>query len=118
MVLETVSMKLLGNPVVLQMMGLSLLVGATLVIGFLTVRGMRKNMMEEMSPITEKPRSDGPNFALATYQGVIATLKDRETQLKSRLSSESSRAEMLEAVSNRVLENIPTGVVMFSQNLM
>jgi len=118
MVLEIVFMKLMGNPVVLQAVAVSLLIGATLVIGFLVVRGMRKKMMEDMSPITEKPRADAPNFALATYQGVIANLKDREVQLKSQLTSESSRAEMLEAVSNRVLENIPTGVLMFSPNLM
>jgi hypothetical protein len=118
MVLGAVFMKLMGNPVVLQAVGVSLLIGATLVVGFLVVRGMRKKMMEEMSPITEKPRADAPNFALATYQGVIANLKDREAQLKSQLSSESSRAEMLQAVSNRVLENISTGVMMFSPNLM
>jgi hypothetical protein len=111
-------MKLLGNPLVLQMVGVSLLVGATLIVGFLVVRGMRKSMMADMSPITEKPRADAPNFALAAYQGVIANLKDRETLLKSQMSSESNRADLLEMVNSRVLENIPTGVLMFSPNLM
>jgi PAS domain-containing protein len=111
-------MKLLGNPVVLQMVGVSLLIGAMLVIGFLVVHGMRKNMMKEMSPITENPRSDAPSFALAAYQGVIANLKEREVVLKSQLASEAARTGVLETVSNTVLENISTGVLIFSPNLM
>jgi hypothetical protein len=111
-------MKLLGNPVILQLVGLSLLIGMTVVFGFLLLRGLRKKMMQERSPITEKTQSDAPNFALATYQGVIANLKEREQELKSRLKSEAARMGSLETVSNMVLENIPTGVLIFSPNLL
>jgi PAS domain-containing protein len=117
-VLGAVSMRLLGNPVILQLVGLGLLIGATAVIGFLLVRGMRKNIMEEMSPISDKTRPEAPSFAMAAYQGVITNLKQRETELKAQLTRESNRIDILETVSNSVLENIPTGVVMFSSNLL
>jgi PAS domain-containing protein len=97
---------------------MSLLIGATAVIGFVAVRGIRRNMMKDLSPILEKTRTDAPNFALLTYQGVIANLKARELELKSQLKSESARMGALEAISNTVLDNIPTGVVIFSSSLL
>ena len=109
-------MKLLANPAVLQLIGLGLLIGATAVIGFLLVRGMRKSAMEGVGPT--RTRIDSPNFATAAYQGVLANLKERETELKSQLTSESNRAEALETVSNAVLENIPTGVLVIAPNLL
>jgi PAS domain-containing protein len=79
---------------------------------------MRKNMMQELAPITEKARTDAPNFPLATYQGVIANLKEREKDLRLQLATQSSNLGKLENLSNTVLENIPTGVLMFSPNLL
>src|SRR3954469_21177707 len=97
----------------LKFVGLGAIIAATVVFGFLFVRGMRKNMMQEMAPISEKPRADGPNFPLATYQGVIANLKEREKELKSQLATQSNNLGQLETLNNMVLENIPTGVLMF-----
>jgi PAS domain-containing protein len=79
---------------------------------------MRKNVMAEMAPIADKPRTDAPNFALVTYQGVIAGLKEKEKQLQAQLASEAKRIGMIETISSTVLENISTGVMMFSTNLL
>jgi PAS domain-containing protein len=111
-------MKALTNPAVLQMVGLGIFLAATMVIAFLFVRGMRKNLMQEMAPIEEKPRTDSATFALATYQGVIGNLKEREKDLRAQLAAECKRRSALESVNSMILENIPTGVLMFSHTLV
>ncbi len=111
-------MKMLTNPAVVQMVGLFILIGGTLIFGFLVIRGLRKNVTEDLEAIAAKPRADTPIFALATYQGVIAGLKEREQLLNSQLSAEAKRSAMLETVSSAILDNVSTGVVMFSSNLM
>ncbi len=111
-------MKALANPVMIQLFGLGLVVVSVVVFGLLLVHKMRKNMLAEMAPIADKPRADAPNFALATYQGVIAGLKEKEKQLQAQIASGAMRIGVLETMSNAVLENIATGVMTFSSNLL
>ena len=111
-------MRAFANPVVLQLVGLGIIVLSVIVFAVVLVYKMRKNMMAEMAPIVDKPRTDAPSFALATYQGVIAALKEKEKQLQAQLAGEAKRIGMLETISSAVLENISTGVMMFSTNLL
>lgn len=111
-------MRAFANPVVIQLLGLGIIVLAVLVFAVVLVYKMRKNMMAEMAPIVDKPRADAPNFALATYQGVIAGLKEKEKQLQAQLASETRRIGIIETVNSTVLDNISTGVMMFSSNLL
>ncbi len=111
-------MKALANPVLIQLFGLGLVVVSVIVFGLLLLHKMRKNMLAEMAPIADKPRTDAPNFALATYQGVIAGLKEKEKQLQAQLSGEAHRIGMIERINSTVLDNISTGVMMFSSNLL
>lgn len=102
----------------IQLFGLAVVVFATVFFGLFLMRGMRKKMLAEMAPMTDKPRTDGPAFALATYQGVIANLKEKEKQQQALLASESNRFGILEDINTAVLENISTGVLMFSTSLL
>lgn len=109
---------MLANPVMIQTFGLGFFVFFTVVVGVILMRSMRKKMMADLAPMDEKPRTDGPGFPLATYQGVIASLKEKEKQLQFQLAGEASRFGILETINSTVLDNISTGVMMFSSNLM
>lgn len=111
-------MKLMANPAFLQMFGLLLLIAAVLVIGVLVIRNMRKEIGSDLAAISAKPRTEAPDFAAATYQGVIANLKQREQQLLGQLAAESKRADSIEQFKSTILENISSGVLMFSSNLL
>lgn len=118
LVLGIVFMKLLANPTVVQMFALFLVVGAMLVFGLLVIRAIRKDLLADGKFVNAAPRVETTQFALATYQGVIAGLKDRERQLQSLLIAEKGRATAIKASASVVLENIPTGVVTISSNLL
>ena len=110
-------MKLLTNPAVLQMVGLFVLIAAVLVIALLLIRGMRKEIAAE-GTVSATPRTEAPDFAAATYQGVIAQLKQREQQLLAQMAAEAKRVEAMEQLKATVLDNISTGVLMFGPNLL
>lgn len=111
-------MRVLTNPAFLQMIALFLMIAAVLVIAMIMIRNMRKGITSELAAVSAKTRTEAPDFAAATYQGVIAGLKQREQQLLGRLSAETKRAESVEQFKTTVLDNISTGVMMFSSNLL
>ena len=104
MVLGAVFMRLLANPTLLQMFALFLLIAATMVIVLVLIRGMRKGITSEIAAVSAKPRTEAPDFAAATYQGVIAGLKQREQELVGQLFAETKRAESVESFKSTVLE--------------
>jgi PAS domain-containing protein len=111
-------MKLLLNPVMLKLIGLGLLMGVVLVLGFVAVRKIRNEAISDMRLVPSAPRTDAPNFALAACQGVIAGLKQAELQLQSRLDAEKIRRESLESIHHLILDNVGDGVMLLTPNLL
>ena len=109
-------MRALTNPVVMQMVGMLMVIGAVLVFAFLIVRHLRKGMVSELQ--VAAPRAETTNFLTSAYQSVIAGLKQREQDLQMQLTAELRRSAMLESTHQMVIENIGSGVMVFTPNLL
>lgn len=110
-------MKLVTNPATLQLAGLMLLIIGLLVITALLIRGMRKQMVAQVSLSESSPREESTKFATAAFQGVIAELKQREKALQTQLTAEAHRFAALDGLHKSMLESIGTGVLLFNSNL-
>jgi PAS domain S-box-containing protein len=82
------------------------------IIGILLMRRMRRNIGRPT--VRSTTRTDSPAFATAAYQAVIQQLKEKEQELKRLRQAASERAAASENVSAAVLENLPSGVVLFN----
>jgi PAS domain-containing protein len=111
-------MKLFANPTFLQLAGLFLIIIGFLIFAFLIIRSMRKDITSESKSLSASPRTESLEFATATYQGVITSLKQREQQLLGQLAAEARRVEAVEGLKATLLDNISTGVITFSSNLL
>lgn len=105
-------MKLLTNPVVLQMALLLVSAVFAFVIGVLLMRRLRKEMSASPPPAAAPVGS--PAFATAAYHGVIQQLKDKEQELQRLRQAAADRATASENVSAAVLANLASGVVLFN----
>jgi signal transduction histidine kinase len=87
-----------------------------LVLGFvLVVRRWRRKIREEASLGGERtPGDEGSGFALAAYHGVIQRLKEQEQELERLRQAERERARASANLSEAVLSNLASGVLLFS----
>jgi hypothetical protein len=108
---------MLLHPAMVQMIGLFVGICAVTVLAFFAIRTLRRDLVggeEVQSPV----RTDTASFALAACQSVIAGLKSREQELLTCVAHEKGRFTALEVSSNLILENIETGVMTISPNLL
>ena len=109
-------MKLFTNPAVMQMIGMLFVVCGVLAMGLIIWWKLRKDIVGQ--PREQAPREESVQFATAAFQGVIATLRQREKYLQAQLTTEQRRFAALENTQQRVLENINSGILVFSSGLL
>lgn len=105
---------MLANPLVRQI-GLLLAMAAVLLVvaGTVTIwRLLRRKLIPESMP--SRPAVDAAEFQMAAYQGVIQRLKEQEKELERLRQAESARAATSENISQAVLSNLTSGVLLFN----
>ena len=84
---------------------------AAFFIGVYLIRRMRTELLGARDAA---PRADSPAFAMQAYSAVIQQLKEKEVELQRLRQSASERANTSENISAAVLNNLPSGVVLFN----
>jgi nitrogen fixation/metabolism regulation signal transduction histidine kinase len=113
-------MKLLfTNPILFKLVLLSVMLFMFLLIGAVWIYSIRKRYLKDARGTAERPAaSSDVAFSLAAYNGVIQKLKEQEAELRKLRHSERGRAATSESVSEAVLSNLTSGVLLFSNNGM
>ncbi|MDP9267654.1 MAG: ATP-binding protein [Acidobacteriota bacterium] len=113
------NVNVLTNPIVLKMLGTFVIAVLAFIIAVLWIRGLRKEILEDSRISEQRPAALGDiAFSLAAYNGVIQKLKEQETELQRLRQSERGRAATSESVSEAVLSNLASGVLLFANNGM
>jgi signal transduction histidine kinase len=107
-------MRLLQNPIIIKT---AVVFAATiffLLMGAILIRLMRRSLREPEQQ--EKPRisADTAAFSIAAYDGVIRKLKEQEKELAELRRTERERATASASLSEVVLANLGSGVVLFN----
>jgi signal transduction histidine kinase len=110
-------MNFLQNPVIVNMVALLLLAIALFAAAVLFMRHIRRNIQSETDLGTPREHRES-NFALAAYQGVIQRLKEQEQELERLRRAEQQRAAASENISEAVLSNLSSGVLLFDNTLI
>jgi nitrogen-specific signal transduction histidine kinase len=105
-------MNLIGNPIVFQIVGLSLVCGFAFIFGLIFIKRMRKNLTDESSWTGGSTSVE--SLPLATYHAVIQQLKQQKHELQSLQLVERKRAKSTENISAAVLSNLQSGVMFFA----
>jgi signal transduction histidine kinase len=113
------NVNLLTNPIVLKMLITFVISVMVFILAVLWIRGLRKEILEESRISEQRPAAQGDiAFSLAAYNGVIQKLKEQENELQRLRQSERGRAATSESVSEAVLSNLASGVLLFANNGM
>jgi PAS domain S-box-containing protein len=115
-VLGPFSVNLLANPVMVKVViaiGLGLI--GMVALGF-ALRFLRQSLVEGGSSDSTKTSSKGNDFdiTLATYQSVIQQFKAQGQELERLRQQDRQRASTTENISDAVISNLTSGVVLFS----
>ena len=110
-------MSVLQNPIIVNMVALLLLALALFVGAVLVIRHLRREIQAETDMGTPRENRES-NFAMAAYQGVIQRLKDQEQELERLRKAEKQRAAATENISEAVLTNLSSGVLLFDNLLV
>ena len=106
-------MRVLSNPLVLKMAITFFMAVVAFVVGVLLIRHLRRSLREESNLGEVSPTAESGAFEAAAYRGVIQRLKEQERELERLHQIERQRAAKSENVSEAVLSNLSSGVVMF-----
>ena len=106
-------MRVLSNPLVLKMAITFFMAVVAFVVGVLLIRYLRSSLREESNLGEVSPAAESGAFEAAAYRGVIQRLKEQERELERLHQIERQRAAKSENVSEAVLSNLSSGVVMF-----
>ncbi|HUS19344.1 MAG TPA: ATP-binding protein [Terriglobales bacterium] len=85
-----------------------------LIVGFVLYRKLRTEVRAESLQGPTRISEDNSAFSLAAYEGVIRKLKDQEKELERLRKSERDRAYESASMSEAVLSNLGSGVLLFS----
>lgn len=106
-------MKLLLNPVVLQMVMVAVLALAAFALGTVVIRRMRKSLAEETESLAEAPMAT-EGMPVHTYHAVIQQLKQQKHELAAQQLSDRRKAKASDTLSATVLANLSCGVLFFN----
>jgi two-component system, NtrC family, sensor histidine kinase HydH len=106
--------QLLQNPVLLKMVIGLVVVFALFLVGLILMKVARKEITKTESFGSARISAENPGFSLAAYEGVIRKLKDQEKELERLRKSERDRASESASLSEAVLSNLGSGVVLFN----
>ncbi|MEO6119190.1 MAG: ATP-binding protein [Terriglobales bacterium] len=111
--------RLLSNPEFMKI-ALTTVIGTflfvlILVIGYIFYRRLKDEVRGDLLPDSPTRISENNSaFSLAAYEGVIRRLKDQEKELERLRKSERERAFESASMSEAVLSNLGSGVLLFS----
>lgn len=108
-------MKLFTNPAVTGALMLLFVGAAAFIFGLLLIRKMRQELVGDDSAA---PRAESPAFAFQAYNAVIQQLKEKESELQRLRQSAADRASVSENISAAVVNNLPSGVVLFNTSTL
>jgi PAS domain S-box-containing protein len=112
-------MNLLANPLFVRIAILSILLFSVIVIGVIWIWSVRQKLVAERRVGESRPAAGNDvAFSLAAYNGVIQKLKEQEVELQRLRHNERGRAATSESVSEAVLSNLSSGVLLFANNGM
>jgi signal transduction histidine kinase len=103
---------LLQNPVILKSMVAFFFTAFFILIGFILIRRIRKEIVVPEEP--KRISGETTGFSLAAYEGVITRLKEQERELATLRRSEAERARESATVSEAIVSNLPSGVILFN----
>jgi len=107
--------KILTNPVLLRA-AIVFVFGATaFLLGLLSVRLLRKKISEE-AEISEAGSTSLETLPLHLYNTVIQQLKQQKHELQMQSQTEQNRARTSETLSQAVISNLSSGVLVFGAN--
>lgn len=106
-------MSFVANPLLVRLLFILLISIGAIGLGTVLFRYLRQSLAHE-ADLRPRNVSKSSGFAFATYQGVIAKLKEQEVELKGLREAASSRALASETLSAAVLSNLASGVVVLN----
>ena len=107
-------MKLLGNPIVIRMGVVLVIICVAFWIATILLRRMRRVLTEESFAIAAAPELE--RLPMHTYNAVIQQLKQQKHELLSLQQVERRRAKTSENISAAVLSNLSSGVLFLDAN--
>jgi two-component system, OmpR family, phosphate regulon sensor histidine kinase PhoR len=107
--------RIIGNPVVLRALVALMCAAFALVVGLLCIRLVRKTITEEGEIAGETNRSLD-TLPMHVYNTVIQQLKQQKHELQVQSQAEQQRARTSETISQAVLSNLSSGVLVFGAN--
>ncbi len=103
---------LLLNPLVMKMVFVFVAAVFMFAVGVLAMRHLKRSVSGDAAQ--SRPSVDGPDFQLAAYHGVIQRMKEQEQELQRLRQQASERAAASQNVSDAVLSNLTSGVLLFN----
>jgi PAS domain-containing protein len=106
--------RLVANPVALRALIVLIVSAFSFLMGLIAIRSMRRNIAEEMDLTQDAPSLDA--LPMHLYNTVIQQLKQQKTELMAQSQAEQRRARMNESLSQALLANLSSGVLVFGAN--
>ncbi len=100
----------LANPLLVRALIVLICATAAFLLGLLVIRGLRKKIAEEADL---SPSTSAEALPMHLYNNVIQQLKQQKHELHVQSKSDQHRARISETLSQAVISNLPTGVVVF-----
>ncbi len=109
-------LQLLHNPLVLKLAAVLVLLVGTIIIGTGIILYLRKKLVANSGSTNARVNVNESTFALAAYEGVISKLKEQEKELERLRRADREQANESASMSESVLSNLSSGVVLFNNN--
>jgi len=107
--------RLLANPIVLRAALVLVCSASAFLLGFLMIRRLRKNIAAECD-LSEGATHSLQMLPVHLYGTVIQQLKQQKHELQVQSQAEQLRARTTESLSQAVLSNLSSGVLVFGSN--
>jgi PAS domain-containing protein len=107
--------RVMANPMVLRAAAVLFCAGFAFLLGLLSIR-LLKNSIAEESEISPTGSGSPETLPLAVYNTVIQQLKQQKHELIVQSQAEQNRARSSESLSQAVLSNLSSGVLVFGGN--
>jgi PAS domain-containing protein len=107
--------RVLANPVLLRAAAVLFCAVFAFLLGLLSVR-LLKNSIAEEGEVSEAGSGSLETLPLALYNTVIQQLKQQKHELTVQSQAEQNRARTSESLSQAVLSNLSSGVLVFGAN--
>jgi len=107
--------KIMANPVVLRAAVVFFCASFAFLLGLIFIRLLRKSITDE-AEISSKTAHALEAFPMHVYNTVIQQLKQQKHELQVQSQAEQHRARTTETLSQAVLSNLSSGVLVFGMN--